>query len=100
MPSPDSNRDNAKHSTGPRSTKGKQASALNSTKHGLRAQFTFANPGYGDEEKQKYARLVDALTRELDPQGVLETALVCQIAQCRIRLDRAMKCENAEVEKK
>ena len=89
----DSNRLNAKNSTGPGDT---TLTRFNAVKHGLSAK------GITElDDSDAYESLVQRLTRDYDPVGDLEIFSVRRIAFCMIRLDRAARIEanyiNAEI---
>ena len=89
----DSNRLNAKNSTGPGDT---ILTRFNAVKHGLLAK------GMTDlDDWDAYESLLQRLTRDYDPVGDLEIFCVRRIAFCMTRLDRAARIEanyiNAEI---
>jgi hypothetical protein len=63
------NRANAAKSTGPRTSKGKAASSGNATKHAFRSRKF----NYTPEERPEFEALRDALLREMQPSGPLES---------------------------
>ena len=67
----DANRQNAKHSTGPKSPEGRANSAANSTRHGLTANPTtiFEN---NPRERSQYDTLKAKLLKQCLPEGELE----------------------------
>src|SRR5947209_7290744 len=83
------NRANSKHSTGPKTARGKQASRLNGLKHGLRAELPVL-PGEDAEELQ--ARL-DIWIIEQDARTVLEKSLVEAAVIASWRLERFRRDE-------
>ena len=83
------NRENAKHSTGPRSPYGKSRSSSNSLKHGLTAK-TVVLPG---EDQAEFDALQDSLMADYNPLTEHETQLVSEIAACLWRLSRARRHE-------
>jgi hypothetical protein len=69
------NRDNAQHSTGPRTTGGKQRVASNALKHGLTGkQIVLPNENADDFEEFR-----TDLRNDLDPQGAFEEVLTDMI---------------------
>ena len=89
----DSNRLNAKNSTGPGDT---ILTRFNAVKHGLLAK------GMTElDDSDAYESLVQRLTLDYDPVGDLEIFWVRRIAFCMTRLDRAARLEanyiNAEI---
>jgi hypothetical protein len=83
------NRGNALRSTGPRTPKGKSASALNSTKHGILSERVLLP----DEDHLEFERLLGELRTRLNPEGPLESALVERIGFNFWRLRRAAHAE-------
>jgi hypothetical protein len=87
------NRQNAQHSTGPKTEAGKAQSRRNALKHGIHAANMFV---YG-ENPSEYQELLDALREDLAPQGALEELLVEKIAICVWRGKRVLRCEGGLV---
>ena len=83
------NRENAQHSTGPRTAEGKRASSLNSTRHGLTSQLVLL-PG---EDAAPYNAFSVKLLTELAPEGTLEQMLAQTICETQWRIERARKNE-------
>jgi hypothetical protein len=83
------NRENAQHSTGPRSLEGKRRVAQNALKHGLTAE-SVTLPG---EDPQAYEAFKAQLHAELDPRSVLEWTLAEQVANKLWRLLRVPRIE-------
>jgi hypothetical protein len=79
------NRENAKHSTGPKTPEGKRRASLNALKHGLTGQ-TVVLPG---DDPHAFIDFCEAYQKELKPCGILETQLVFTIAQTQWRMNRA-----------
>ena len=82
------NRRNAKKSTGPKTSAGKEHSRFNALLHGLRAESAVI-PG---EDRSKFDLLLERLIKAWMPQDDMETSLVEQIAVTQwklARLDRA-----------
>ena len=84
------NRENALHSTGPRSGAGKQRSSLNAIRHGLTGQ-TVVLPS---EDHAAYRAFTKRFFDDLQPKGVLEEQLVQTLADCSWRLNRARAIES------
>ena len=80
------NRENAQHSTGPRTEQGKYTASRNHTKHGL---FAVRTPS---EEQQRF---MAPLSAELAPANFLERELAESIAADYFRLKRIRQIENA-----
>ena len=83
------NRRNARHSTGPKTARGKATSAQNATRHGLLAQTVVLH----DEDPEECLAFYTAIREELDPQGEIEHLLVHQVALAAWRLRRAPRFE-------
>ena len=85
------NKQNAQHSTGPRTDEGKQRSSQNALKHGLRSK----HPVIPGEDPAEYQRKLDKLRADLRPLNALEEDLVEQIADASWRLKRFSRIEAA-----
>ncbi len=83
------NRENAKHSTGPKTKSGKLKCSLNALRHGLTGQMVVMPT----EDLAAYQRHVQALVDEYRPQGATETLLVQALADASWRLNRAASME-------
>ena len=83
------NRQNARRSTGPKSSEGKAAAALNSLTHGLLATHSVLP----DEDLQEFARMTGGMLLDLKPVGALECELVRRIIALSWRLRRVEKIE-------
>src|SRR5947208_1976727 len=90
QPQLDANRENALHSTGPRTAAGKSRSAANATRHGLTGTFSVLS----SESQDDFDDLLQRMLAEVHPQGEHETFLVQQMAQSRWLLLRAERLEN------
>ena len=84
------NRQNATHSTGPKTEAGKQASSMNAFRHGLTGNHMLLQP----HEQAAHTRLTSALTREYSPATESESQFVRKIIDCHIRLNRIVAIEN------
>lgn len=71
------NRENAQHSTGPRTDEGKAASSLNNFRHGLAGRFVVLDW----ENADIYYELLDGLRLEHQPETLTEQLLVERMAQ-------------------
>src|SRR5512135_1376447 len=87
------NRDNAKHSTGPKSNVGKVHSRLNALKHGLRAE-TLALP---NEDPAELAAREHEWNDYYRPRNPGEAYLVQQAVRATIQLDRCARFQTATV---
>ena len=83
------NRNNAQHSTGPKTPEGKQASKYNATRHGLSGKQVIV---YG-EDPAAFERLHQELIASYNPANAAESTLVEEIAQNFWRLQRARRIE-------
>jgi hypothetical protein len=85
------NRENSKHSTGPRTPEGKQASGGNAKTHGLCA----VDPVLPHEDRSEYHALLASYQSDFAPTTAHEEFLVSQMAGARWKLDRAERIEIA-----
>jgi hypothetical protein len=85
------NRDNARHSTGPKTQEGKQAAGRNAIRHGLTGK-QIVMPG---EDASAYEELRQGLRQSYRPANEAENILVDQIAANAWRLMRAQRVETA-----
>ena len=83
------NRENARHSTGPKTPEGKARSSANAIRHGLLARQIVLPI----EDRAQYLELLAALEAEHQPDGPLETYLVHQMASAQWRLQRLTRIE-------
>jgi hypothetical protein len=83
------NRENAQHSTGPKTRSGKLKCSLNALRHGLTGQMVVMPT----EDLAAYQRHVQSLVDEYRPQGATETLLVQALADASWRLNRAASIE-------
>jgi hypothetical protein len=84
-------RENAQHSTGPRTLEGRKRSSLNAFRHGLTGQIIVHTP----EDREAFNKHCDGIREALAPVGALEIDLAQAIAEDRWRLNRARALENA-----
>ena len=83
------NRNNARHSTGPRTPEGKQRSCLNALRHGLTGQ-TVVMPA---EDLEAYQHHIQRFVDEYHPQGATESQLVQSLADAAWRINRVAALE-------
>jgi hypothetical protein len=81
------NRANAQSSTGPRSDKGKAASAMNGLRHGFRSQSVLLP----SEDPAEYQALLDELTGHFDPEDLTEQRYVREMVDAEWRLRRTRR---------
>ncbi len=84
------NRQNASHSTGPRSIDGKLASSRNSLKHGLAS----GRPLIPGEDPAEFDSLLRALLDEHQPATPTEEILIGEMAQSHWLTQRAIRLQN------
>jgi hypothetical protein len=85
------NRENAQHSTGPRTPAGRKRASLNAYRHGLTGQIIMHTP----EDQQAFKKHCEGIREALAPVGALEADLAQAIAEDRWRLNRARALENS-----
>jgi len=85
------NRENAQHSTGPRTVEGRKRSSLNAFRHGLTGQIIMHTP----EDGQAFKKHCTGICEALAPVGAIEIDLAQAIAEDRWRLNRARALENS-----
>jgi hypothetical protein len=87
------NKENAQHSTGPRTDEGKQRSSLNALKHGLYA----TDPLIRGEDPDDFYKHGADLEFQLRPANAVEEDLVEQIIDITWRLKRCARIESAVI---
>jgi hypothetical protein len=85
----ETNRANARHSTGPRTARGRARVAQNAVTHGLLAHETLLP----DEDPQALQTLAETLRAEHNPQGAQEHLLVDMMIRAAWRLSRLGRVE-------
>jgi len=93
----EANRKNAKHSTGPRTGRGKDAIRYNALKHGFYASDVVLRQGDGQESQEEFDFLLEGLQRAWEPTDVMQHCLVRTIADSEWRLRRARRAEVGEI---
>ncbi len=83
------NRENARHSTGPKTEEGKKKSSLNALRHGLTGQIVVMP----SEDLEAYRIHLAEFRKDLCPQGSLEAHLVQSLADTAWRLNRVAALE-------
>jgi len=83
------NRENAQHSTGPKTEEGKRKSSLNALRHGLSGQIVVMPA----EDMGAYHQHLHSFTNEYQPQGATESTLVQFLAETAWRLHRVAALE-------
>ena len=89
------NRENAKKSTGPKTSEGKAAVSKNALKHGL-----FTDSVVTGETEAEYEAFQSELLAELAPRGVVEILLAERVVSLWWRLRRAERMQNQAIEDK
>jgi hypothetical protein len=93
----EANRRNGKHSTGPRTERGKLAARFNAVTLGLFAKHVVIPICDGYKAERDFQFLLDDLQGDFQPVGMYEEWLVLKIAECMWRLRRAGRCESGSV---
>lgn len=83
------NKENAQHSTGPKTEAGKRTSSLNATRHGLTGQAVVLPT----EDAARYEAFRLKLIADLHPQGTTEEMLAQTIVDTEWRAERARALE-------
>ena len=83
------NRQNAQHSTGPRTATGKKHASLNAFRHGLTSQLIVLPT----EDRAYYASFCKEMLADLNPEGAIERVLAQAICDNAWRLERARNME-------
>jgi len=89
------NRENASHSTGPRTPEGKERSKQNVLKHGIFSKVVVLK----GESRAQYESLLKGLWETLQPEGKLEETVVEKLATILWRHRRLLVAEGAEIRK-
>ena len=84
------NRENAQHSTGPRTPEGKKRSSLNATRHGLTGQVVVMPY----EDLEAYNAFVERYIQGLTPKNEPEKQLALDMANTVWKLNRASSIES------
>ena len=87
----EANRANAKFSTGPRTTEGKQRSASNALRHGITAKQALIPT----DDPQAYQEFCEEFIGDMKPLGALERQLVQNLADMQWRLNRCRSIEQS-----
>src|SRR5450755_4351879 len=91
------NRENAKKSTGPKTSQGRAVSSLNAVTHGIFLKKTVAAGPPFMEKWADFLALVEGLRAHYDPVGVYEDFLVQEIAVAKWKAVRLERFEAAGV---
>jgi len=87
------NRENATHSTGPRTAGGLAVASQNATRHGLTARSVIVRGELADDWEAHLAGVL----RDIAPVGAVESALATRVAELLWRLARAGAAESATI---
>jgi len=93
------NKENAMHSTGPKTIEGKAIVATNSTKHGIFTKDLIITTVLGKENEEEYTEMLNNLIDCLSPNNQMESLLVEKIAIDFWRLRRVMRFEGGSIAK-
>ena len=85
----ESNRRNARRSTGPRTQEGKAVASSNALRHGILSRVVTLP----EEDRQAFDELSERMTARLAPEGPLEQCLVERITESVWRLRRVARAE-------
>jgi hypothetical protein len=85
------NRQNAKHSTGPRTAAGKKIACMNAIKHGLTAEVVLLP----DEKPVEFNTRVKMIFEHYLPQDAYEVELAQNAAYCSWQMDRCRRAGSA-----
>jgi hypothetical protein len=88
------NRKNAKKSTGPKTTQGKETSSQNATKHGFFAQQDVIK----HESQADYDILRGEILQDLNPIGTMQRILAERIISLTWRLERTVRMHNQTID--
>ena len=89
----ETNRENAKKSTGPKTEEGKRRSSLNGIRHGLTGQVVVLPI----EDLAEFQRFGNTFWNDYQPQGALESQLVQMVSDLAWRINRASAVEKVRV---
>jgi hypothetical protein len=89
----ESNRRNARRSTGPKTEAGKARSSMNALKHGILARNRIKDDCMGKKMREEYDQQLERYTSAYQPVGPLEEDEVEKIALAYWRLGRVMQLE-------
>jgi hypothetical protein len=89
------NRENARHSTGPRTAEGRSRSSQNALRFGLFSTKNCVRP----DETEEYEALTSALWDDLHPQSPLQEMFATEVVRAAWRLRRCTEVEAALAEK-
>jgi len=88
------NRQNAKKSTGPKTSQGKRNASRNALKHGIFSSVVVSDP----EEQRLYDNLVTELCNEYAPVGAREQMALEKAIVCLWRYRRAVRYETQQTQ--
>ena len=86
------NRKNAQSSTGPKDTTNTR---YNAVKHGITSQQVIVPAVDGPDATERFNAILEGLRQELNPQGILQSSLVDEIALVLQQRRRAVAYESA-----
>jgi len=84
------NRKNAKKSSGPRDT---SKSKYNALKHGILSKSIVIQTGEGKEDPKEFNRILNSLVADFDPQSTVEHMIVERLAVAYWRMRRVLLAE-------
>ncbi len=95
----DANRSNARHSTGPKTKRGKSTSSTNATKYEFLSRELMNSAAMSEEEKKEFRKYREDIFAHYNPCGPIEIGLLHRYAVNQIRLSRIIRAENGELER-
>src|SRR5258708_22310399 len=87
------NQQNAQKSTGPKTAEGKEQSRRNALQHGMAGNGTVLT----SKDAQRFRKEFQAWAELLDPINVLEETLVVRAALSKVKMERCLKKDLADV---
>ena len=91
------NRENAKKSTGPKTSQGIESLTNHNSVHGLYTDKLILDSVHLKEDKIEFELLLESLRYELDPQTLSQDYMVQKIAICYWRSRRVIAAETAHI---
>jgi len=91
------NRENSKHSTGPKTERGKAAIRNNAWRHGLYANDAVIREGHGQENEEEFQELLRGFRRSWEPRDAMQEYQVRALAETEWRLQRVVRAEVGEI---
>jgi len=93
----ESNRQNSKKSTGPKTEKGKKMVSTNAIKHGFFSKFLLIQHPDGKESQAEYNDFYAEVRKQFQPVDFLEELWTEKISVWSWRLRRLIRCESGQI---